>query len=519
MELGDEDVRRHIESTNRWNKSVRRWIQNHMESQFPPLEEAIARLNDRPDDAEAAAVLFWMVLNRSEAMATPELVERLELVESCSRPSDQPAALAGGGERDAYLLVASPLLTLVHVREGFSDRFLDILDASSRCLEALPPISTDVPVPHTFVIRAFVHLAAGWVDLWRARYYAFDYRLHEALVCYETALERWGEVASAGKGWDDGGFLGEDFLTVPVTRKAAMSIASAVAWFARQVVDLKEIVSTYERLEQPSSEERNWVQISDICGRLSSHLRREIGDADVCDMPWMTYWENAAKFASVRHSPWRERQAAEAGHSRSLLTRYFLQDLWMVLPDRAQRCLITADEIYRSEADVRHDLVLNELRLALEAILRPLLFHPFDLWVRHQDWLAPGRSLTNERRRAITEVTDKLNNRRHEEPTLGAMLRIMWYQRGILEDFLGTLGLPADDVRFLCDQLYIELDWLNQRRVAAEHPWGAGTRSSTSSQLAPVTEALNRFLGIGQKGVIPQLLDIQAKLATKKKGP
>lgn len=180
----------------------------------------------------------------------------------------------------------------------------------------------------------------------------------------------------------------------------------------------------------------------------------------------------------------------EAAVSR--LRAYFFTDgLWDELSERAQRALVTADRALVSATHSRHALIVNELRIAVEETLHDSLWKPLSEWAATQR--PPDTGL-----RAVLDKPEQ----QHRAPGLDDYIQLLWH-RGP-KAYLEQLGMPDDNVQLLTNPKRATRDLRELQRVRnrAEHEPRAAIGAAEARSLYA------KFLGIGRKGVLPELVRV-----------
>ena len=196
------------------------------------------------------------------------------------------------------------------------------------------------------------------------------------------------------------------------------------------------------------------------------------------------------RYVAYHFTPNQVRSSHENGEEaaeRRLQTDYFTDGLWELLPALAKQALISADRTFVDSTYGRRAAVLNELRIAMEEVLHHYFWEPLVEWARRQQGYQAGPDFRGTR---ITQ--EHLGNKR---PSLDN------YEKEVLPDmgtrhFLREIGLNEESLYF---KGYIER--LRKTRNIAEH----------TPDRAEVDALYAEALGIGQRGVLPELVRLLSK--------
>ena len=173
----------------------------------------------------------------------------------------------------------------------------------------------------------------------------------------------------------------------------------------------------------------------------------------------------------------------EDDQAKERLTRYFFsEEVWDTLPDKTRASLIDADRTWFSTTVGRVESTVNDLRIAAETLLYPLLWEPL-----------PNHDKTEW----FNMLDTKFNGPVEEyEPTLGNYINLL-SDRNVLE----SIGLDGDFVKELRQGLK---DLQPKRNPAEHHPKHSFTRSG-------IQGVVQKFFGIRQEGILPRLAKLYSK--------
>ncbi len=236
----------------------------------------------------------------------------------------------------------------------------------------------------------------------------------------------------------------------------------------------------------------DWDAIATACDTLRTKFPLyESGMTEIFD----GYWDEQLGWAQAQLTPdqlrdLHRRQEDELAVER--LERYFFQDgLWMKLPGRAQQALVDADRKFIASTRSRYVAIANDIRIATEEVLYCYLWLPLS---ETQPLPHPGLQM----------ILDRPKQSRRS-PSIDDCVQLLWHSG--IKDYLQSLGLSSDDVRFLteADLTTKHLQTLQRTRNAAEHEPGDTVDPRTVRQLYAES------LGIGRRGVLPELVRLLAK--------
>lgn len=242
-------------------------------------------------------------------------------------------------------------------------------------------------------------------------------------------------------------------------------------------------------------------QAGDIHELLATHnARMRIPGDRGSRMNWGEFWHSAQVWATAQLSPseykkMREDDEKDAAEHR--LRNYFFGRMWSVLSERSQGAIVNADmHVNSKERGRRSEAVLNELRIAVEEIYDKYIWQSL-IAVGPDEWFPELEEFEARR--------DKISRRPHAfTPGLGDFL---WAcKRPFFRKFLEQRQIGGPEIQFLTQKLPARCQWLRCGRNYAEHSVGR-----PPSRVA-VDDGFKSFLGIGQKGVLPELARIGRKI-------
>ena len=210
---------------------------------------------------------------------------------------------------------------------------------------------------------------------------------------------------------------------------------------------------------------------------LAAHIERaRIPDHNGDLLKWDQFWHGAQVWAIEQRSPseYRElREDDEKYAAERRLRGYFFGDSWPSLPKLAQERLINADVNWISTQRMSREAILNDLLRATEEICY---------------WFLP--KLLDKAHHQFRDSLDASHVR--------DFVRIC--EQGIFRD-----DLDEREVKFLTGELPASMRQLTDARNRAEHD-----RAEPASRES-VEPAYRLFLGLGRKGILPELARIKCK--------
>ena len=265
----------------------------------------------------------------------------------------------------------------------------------------------------------------------------------------------------------------------------------------------------FEHVEQMSGRGIDWPEVFKACEKLSKCFYCPLDDCDVYPDQSGTWESTLPALENAEHVFWIEKmgwtqaqltpdqlrvhlgnQEDESAVQR-LRTYFFADGLWGKLSKRAQEALVSADRAFVTGTQSRYAAIANEIRIATEEVLYHCLWLPLS---ETQRLPHPG----------LRMILDKPKQDRRS-PSIGDYVQLLW-NSGI-KDYFQDLDLSSDDMRFLTkdNRTTKHLQTIRDARNAAEHEPGDTVDPQTVRQL--YTESL----GIGRRGVLPELVRLLAK--------
>ena len=370
----------------------------------------------------------------------------------------------------------------------------------------------------TLAVTAITFVELSRINSVDGRYAEALHYLAQAGDLYENALPTpmgvW-EAWPLGLGWQESptrfGVHSEDYLTNGLS------------------ISVSELTETFERLKLSSSSVNRWTPIVNDCRTLANHsscwrfyeyeeaLLKEwckqdgihellymhiervgIRDEDGVITTWGEFWHDAKGWASAQlsRSEYRKmRDEDEKDAAKKRLRNYFFGDDWLRVPQRAQKALITADKEFNSKEEGRIEAIFNELRIATEEMCNLYIWWPLEN-LKSSEWF-PEMDVFEQRRQ-------EKDHNSHDPNLIG----LIWpCEQQFYGKFLAQRKLTSIETQFLTRDLpKVSKKLWYTRRNLAEH------ELDKMAQRDAVEEFFNRFLGIGQPGILPELARIGRKL-------
>ena len=278
------------------------------------------------------------------------------------------------------------------------------------------------------------------------------------------------------------------------------------AWLSRELVELEQAWHK----DQESYHET--YDIHDLLHAHKEHVRIPYDGGKKAK--WGEFWHSAGAWATAQLSPGEYRKLRdddERHEAERRLKSYFFGDDWSLLPKRAQERLITADINWYSSQRTSREAILNDLlrateRMCYEYIWRPLAsVEPFE-WFRELD--------------EFEEKRHEIRSRpypKSQDPNIGDLLWVC--EQPFLERFLKDRQLECSEIQFLTQTLPRRGRLLKDYRNPAEHDLSSAARPGRANKHdEEAHHAYKAFLGIGDKGALPELARIARKLEKRTRG-
>ena len=259
---------------------------------------------------------------------------------------------------------------------------------------------------------------------------------------------------------------------------------------------------------------KNWRQIARDCFIISAcwkncFLFGNTRDETVIDnkgWEWdpPEFWQQAKGWAEAKLEPselLEEMKKAEDEKAEQRLTTYFFEKRsFNAFPERAKQSLIEAEKAWFSTKSGRADRIFNELRIATEEVLYCSFWRPLSEWM-------DTRRITDPRLLDFQRIRESISEA-NKKPSLVEFERML--KSFALGEFLKPLPLSNVDREFVLNELPKALKQLRSYRRSAEHDL---QRVREPKEIAPI---FKEFLGIGDKGILPRLLEIQKAITSSR---
>ena len=252
--------------------------------------------------------------------------------------------------------------------------------------------------------------------------------------------------------------------------------------------------SYVEMLRNVPEGEVDWESVIDSCQTLKSYLpddepttRRGTDDANVEETE---YWDETIGWAKAQLTPSQIRSLIERSENQAAkfrLSHYFFDGgKWYRLSESGQNALILCDILWMDDGpESRLSQILSPLQRATENTLYNHLWRPFVQWTRTKPefFEYPERLLAESGK---------------QHPGLTEYIKTLLSIQG--KSYLRTLGLGRKDLRYLSKRIPTLLRYLRHNRNKVEH------EPSACVDLNEVRDIYRAYLGIGRRGVIPEIV-------------
>lgn len=282
-------------------------------------------------------------------------------------------------------------------------------------------------------------------------------------------------------------------------------------------LETEEFTSVVEQLLFPGDGETrtHFAEVAKKCGHMAD---MRVNDVHFDGRVWSTDWHEASSAwrrlqgrAEERMSPMELRQLrdeeAQAAAEKRLRTYFFAGYLWDELEERAQQHLITADLTWFSPRGGAVQSALGTLQVAVESVCYPVVWGTLRTGPPQE--CAKDHKLGASYRRFLDADSRLTHDKR--SPDLGDFewaVRLPCY-RALIDERRHQLGhfTEWDPFEFLTHALPVALKRLSDSRNPATHDY------TKHWERDEVTAIMGLFLGIGQPGILPKLLEIKRRLA------
>ncbi|MBI4328317.1 MAG: hypothetical protein HY685_00445 [Chloroflexi bacterium] len=408
-------------------------------------------------------------------------------------------------------LEAARLWRLLKV-EGHSDNTRDALERVRNAVGRLGPIrSFDELWPPmfeeswdavgNFLLVAEFHVSKGDGKYEDALQFLYEALLNDPPTTYE---DKQALAKALGVEWPSN--MAEVSQIPAFVREFPWRQGRVSPWF--ESVDLQEVVDCFEAIRS-SRQCRDPEKLAKACQLLSGEYKLSsiqpdidpyeegyyplLTDAQGEYISWGHYWHLAEGWAESRLEPSQLRdyfQKREGETAEQRLRTYFFPDpLWTLLPERARSSLVSADRDLFGGSKSRREAVFNELRIAIEEILRKGLWDPLCGWY---DSIESNR----DKMRDFVDLRGELAAH-GLEPSLVHFEKLCGKEA--VQLYLTSRHVPSADMSFISKDLPEYLRVLREARREAEH------EPASELPLADPRRLFGESVGIGRVGILPRL--------------
>ena len=232
----------------------------------------------------------------------------------------------------------------------------------------------------------------------------------------------------------------------------------------------------------------NWLSIMDTCRTLKRYFSYRGNDQD------QYFWEEMIIGAQLQLTPDQLRSLYEDRiHQASVLrlSRYFFpNNLWEKLRQETCDLLVTADSTWMSDgSESRLRTILSPIQIASENILY------YHLWIPLMEW---SKDCQSDRE----ELSGLLERAGRQYPGLTEFIKALSTKAA--KSYFKDLGITDDDLRFLTSKIWARRHFQNLRNARNK----AVHEPDSDTNLDEIRELFSESLGIGRRGVLPELVRI-----------
>ena len=265
------------------------------------------------------------------------------------------------------------------------------------------------------------------------------------------------------------------------------------------LIPAQEAFNAFAHLIEQSPESASWDGIANWCRVIQVAWENTNLEPMVASGSW-TYEESARDAWVIARGSALQKISPDAlvrflEHTRAFeaeqrLRVYFFDKLWGLLPGQAQNALIAADHAFWATEGRRNDIFEN-LRLATEAVVGLVLIDPFRIWML-------DNPQTQDRSSKVTPTQN--------EPYLpiARQLKELWSDNEESFKTFTSFSYPGAETAYW-SYLRSGLRALAEIRNQAVHPEDRGHPREES-----ISNIYRIFLGIGQRGILPDLLKLSS---------
>ena len=439
--------------------------------------------------------------------------------------SDWPPTIIAGKLEDLVTslhIAASLAFTIKRLQSGGLDETaLDCLNEVVRTLTRLYDLGLgdliDQNPAHAFLLSS---------DAVASKCYAELGRISNREGNYSEALHLFAEAAfnasyAAQRFIAEGGDAARSNDLEPVPLRPSGDLTCHIVQSGLDNLTADEIVGAFLNLKA-SNGNTDWSEVARYCrvlldesdgafgAELDSYIRMVDGDAvyvtewvpnhpdEVVNetgehLSWREFWYVAREWATAQMSPNEYRKLRdddEKNSSERRLRTYFFDPFWSELPERARNRLIAADTLWNAQGTMAWDAVLSNLQTAAEEVFLKFVFQPLKAGVPAIDQQLLG---------LLDDIEH--SQRRSKISYFANVCRNTSFKR-----FLKRRKMETTAIEYLTRDLPGKLDRLRVRRNEAEHE---AEKAWRKEEIRPF---FHEFMGIGQRGVLPELVRIGRSL-------
>ena len=439
--------------------------------------------------------------------------------------SDLPPTIVAGKLEDLVTslhIAASLAFTIKRLQSGGLDETaLDCLNEVVRTLTRLYDLGLSALIDqnpaHAFLLSS---------DAVASKCYAELGRISNREGNYSEALHLFAEAAfnasyAAQRFIAEGGDAAQSNDLEPVPLRPSGDLTCHIVQSGLDNLTADDIVGTFLNLKA-SNGNTDWSEVARDCRVLlsesgwafgaepDSYIRTVDGDAvyvtewvpnhpdEVVNetgehLSWREFWYVAREWATAQLSPNEYRKLRdddEKNSSERRLRTYFFDPFWSELPERARNRLIAADTLWNAQGRMAWDAVLSNLQIAAEEVFLKFVFQPLKGGVPAIDQQLLGLIDDIEHSRESSKIFYFANVCRNPS----------------FEGFLKRRKIETTAIEYLTRDLPRKLDRLRIRRNEAEHD---AEKAWRREEIRPF---FHEFMGIGQRGVLPELARIGRSL-------
>ncbi|MDP2934986.1 MAG: hypothetical protein Q8O86_00680 [Dehalococcoidia bacterium] len=436
-----------------------------------------------------------------EALSRISLLQASEVAVRVPYPPVQDEEL--NGRLHIYLHTAAALALLLRSRDGYSEEVRDRLEEAWKAarrfmggelLEWGAPADSDTfPWEHSALATTAIVLNDLSIASFSERNYEDAFHQVALASRYVMMMPEGYRYLSISKDYYSHRYRHKKYL--PIVSGLNLGVVFEPGSDSSHPGPRSPIVSglnpadVFKRL-CASSKEKDWAQVAEDCrtfGEMEDPILacQELGEYG--------YWWEQAGYAMSKLEPrelavYHEKQMRRLEDERAeeILASFFFQDpSLLLLPDTARRSLIEATRAWAWTKSGRLESVLNQIRLAVEALMYPTFWVPLSQWAGRDkgyksEWLRGLMSDLGEKHPSLKHYRQMLMNNR-------------------LKELLSVQAPYNQDLGFVYEKLPAALRKLNEQRNQAEHD---PTRVWRREEVASL---FNEYLGIGCDGVLRRL--------------